>query len=294
MIVIMSVVASPPCVPWPGEGCELLKNATTSETVWLRNNMFHFDAPNVATLFDGGIAVPTVELALGVRMRFGWAASVPRSIFRSSVLPYANVNEARTDWRQLMTNTLTPVLAAVPNSTSLADVATLVNGKLWPALGGLTGRKTIVFQGDQTPLVFDSLSTILFGSASCTGISITLVDALRAAGVPARLVGTPAWHAKPSDGNHNWVEAWLGRDKGWRFIEGIPAGGGETFDNPCDKWFCDAQHFNGSGTQVFAATYGYGGSPGGGTHYPMAWDLKNLGVPGVDRSGYYDKTCSAC
>ena len=112
----------------------------------------------------------------------------------------------------------------------------------------------------------------------------------RAAGVPARLVGTPAWHGKPSDGNHNWVEAWLGPEAGWRFIEGAPAGGGESFDNPCDKWFCNAAHFNGSGTKVFAATYG----SGGGVFYPMAWDLKNTGVPGIDRSEHYDAVCTEC
>ena len=67
------------------------------------------------------------------------------------------------------------------------------------------------------------------------------VDALRSAGIPARLVGTPAWHGKVEDGNHNWVEVWLGNQIGWKFIEGAPAGAGETFENPCSMWFCTAQ-----------------------------------------------------
>ena len=83
---------------------------------------------------------------------------------------------------------------------------------------------------------------------------------------------------------------WLGASEGWRFIEGAPAGGGETFANPCDKWFCNAAKFNGSGTQVFAATFG----EHSGVHYPMAWELANKGVPGVDRSDYYDDVCSKC
>ena len=119
----------------------------------------------------------------------------------------ANVNEARTDWRQLFFDALTPTLKTVPNASSLEAVATLVNAKVWSVLGALTaGGKPIVFRSEQTPLIFDPLSTLLFGYASCTGISITLVDALRTAGVPARLAGTPAWHGKHSDGNHNWVE----------------------------------------------------------------------------------------
>ena len=48
-------------------------------------------------------------------------------------------------------------------------------------------REAIRFKSDQTPLVYDPLSTILFGYASCTGVSIAYVDALRTLGVPARL-----------------------------------------------------------------------------------------------------------
>ena len=156
-------------------------------------------------------------------------------------------------------------------------------------------REAIRFKSDQTPLVYDPLSTILFGYASCTGVSIAYVDALRTLGVPARLAGTPAWHGKPEAGNHNWVEVWLNATAGWRFIEAAPAGAGETFSDPCDKWFCNKAHFGG-GTRVFAAAfrreeYGEGRAA---THYPMAWDLDNKGVVGVDRSEYYASGCGAC
>ena len=173
-------------------------------------------------------------------------------------------------------------------------MALLINSKLWSTLGSQFSPRgaPITFKSEQTPLIYDPLSTVLFGSASCTGISITYVDALRSAGIPARLVGTPAWHGKVEDGNHNWVEVWLGNQIGWKFIEGAPAGAGETFENPCSMWFCNPSHFNKSGTQVFAATYGESGP--GSIHYPMAWDLDNTGVVGVDRSAYYNAVCSAC
>ena len=48
--------------------------------------------------------------------------------------------------------------------------------------------------------------------ASCTGLSILLIDACRAVGVPARFVGTPLW--SDGSGNHSWVEVW---DDGWHF-----------------------------------------------------------------------------
>jgi transglutaminase-like putative cysteine protease len=121
---------------------------------------------------------------------------------------------------------------------TISDVALLINSKLWsgnPVIG-----KTIVFNSSQTPLIYDPMSTLAFGYASCTGVSIFYVDALRSIGIPARIAGTPAWNSDYTNGNHNWLEVWTGETEGWQFIEAAPAGGGETFINPCDKWFCNS------------------------------------------------------
>ena len=66
-----------------------------------------------------------------------------------------------------------------------------------------TGRR----KADQSPS--ESMET---GLASCTGLSILLIDACRSVGVPARLVGTPMW--MNMRGNHTWLEVW---DDGWHF-----------------------------------------------------------------------------
>jgi hypothetical protein len=91
-------------------------------------------------------------------------------------------------------------------SKSVGDVAMFVNEHLWRLLNPKT---PIYFKAQQTPLLYDSMSAISFGFASCTGLSILYLDALRSVGVPARLVGTPAWHGKYKDGNHNWVPGWF-------------------------------------------------------------------------------------
>ena len=121
--------------------------------------------------------------------------------------------------------------------------------------------------------------------------------------------GTPAWNGNVSHGNHNWVEVWLGpseneEDGVWGFLEGRPAGGGETFTNPCDKWYCNPGHFappakNRSGvsdadgrTLVYAASLSW--DVPNATVYPMAWDPTNVYVHGVDRSDYYHTVCSKC
>ena len=56
------------------------------------------------------------------------------------------------------------------------------------------------------------------------GVSILLADALRSAGIPARVAGTPAWNGKTENGNHNWVEVYDHRSLTWHFIEATPAG----------------------------------------------------------------------
>ena len=274
-----------------------------------------------------------VNLSLTARQRFPWAASVPRDVWRDAVLPYASVNEARTDWRTLLTHLMTPLMKSLPKNSSLAEAAGAVNEFIWSAFMNITGRpnQRIRFRSEQTPMIFDPLSVVLYGYASCTGISILFIDALRVAGIPARLVGTPAWHNNPNDGNHNWVEVYLGNstsishvqeaqylalksssavstildrlasianvaDDGWAFIEGAPAGAGETVADPCDKWFCNRGRFGGSGTQVFAARFDRLSALGQDValHFPMSWDLANRGVRGENRTNFYTRVCSAC
>jgi len=296
---LVSSSCPPDTVPWPNEPCESVKTATAAANDFLRTNMFAFDQPNAPALFDDGIVVPTISLGLLSRQKFGWAARVPRDIFNEFVLPYANVDEARNDWRQFMWDMLSDAawVKGLSNDTDLQSVALELNSQLWKTLGAVTNKSAVVFKSEQTPLIYDPMSTILFGYASCTGISITYVDALRTLGIPARLAGTPAWHGKYADGNHNWLEIWLGEGEGegWHFIEGAPAGAGETLSNPCDKWFCNPEHMrwsDGIGTEVFAALYQ--AQTRSSTYYPMAWDLANHDVAGENRTAYYVEACGKC
>ena len=284
-------------VLWFGETCKPINDAVLEATAFLQENMPSFDKANNETLFNGGIVIPTVNISLLARNTYIWAAKVPKDIFYDYVLPYASVNEARTNWRQLIWDKLTPevnkyLLSIDANVNNLFElIARFVNSKMWKLLAP-KNVDSIAFKSSQTPLIYDPMSTMMFGYASCTGISILYIDALRTLGIPARLVGTPAWNGNVTSGNHNWVEVWLGDDEsaGWKFIEGMPAGGpGETFENPCDKWFCDNAHFNGYNTKVFAARFNHSE-----VYYPMAWDLKNVDIPGEDRSEYYQTHCENC
>ncbi|CAK9070226.1 TGc domain-containing protein [Durusdinium trenchii] len=279
-------------VPWPSEDgafhCEAFEEAWKRAEAFLNDNMPPWDLLNRGTL-QLGLLPATVTQALQVRQNFSWAAEVPEEIWLNYVLPYASVNEARTDWRRLLFEAL-KIDAA---KRSLAEVTQLVNEKLWSAVRNDT---TIVFKAQQTPLIYDTMSAIAFGYASCTGLSIMFLDALRSVGVPARLVGTPAWHGTFADGNHNWVEIWLGHGSGlfgeaWTFLEASPAGPGEHLLNPCDKWFCNPSHFDGK-TMSFAAKFDREKEKF--NYYPMAWDMENKDIPGVNRTDFYNSICSKC
>uniref|UniRef100_A0A7S2BQR0 Transglutaminase-like domain-containing protein n=1 Tax=Octactis speculum TaxID=3111310 RepID=A0A7S2BQR0_9STRA len=288
-------------IPYPPDECRPVLNATNDAIVFLSASLPPWDVVNAASLgfptagapdIDGlnyGILQPTVNLSLVNRAKLSWAADVPEAEFNDYVLPYASVNEARSNWRPLLRDALLDTVLA-GDALLTSDVVTAVNSFLWSD-AALSPNAPIVFKSSMTPLVYDPMSVLAFGYASCTGVSILFVDALRSVGVAARLVGTPAWNGVAANGNHNWVEVYDPENKSWGFIEAAPAGGGETLTDPCDKWFCNPSHVA-NGTQFFAARWDSEAAEG--TVYPMAWDLDNLNIPGVDRTDYYATACAAC
>ncbi len=143
-----------------------------------------------------------VALAYQARREVPWGADIPEDVFLDDVLPYANVDERRDAWRQEFHDLCMPLIKDCKTPT---QAAMRLNAELFKKLGVKysTARKA----PNQSPK--ESMAS---GKASCTGLSIVLVDACRAVAVPARLVGTPLWANK--SGNHTWVEIW---DQGWHF-----------------------------------------------------------------------------
>lgn len=294
----MTYACPPDHIPWPQDNgsapdCQSLEEATKEAQTFLESNMPPWDVENLETLREG-ILGPTLTVSLDARDDFPWAESVPKDIWQNYVLPYANVNEPRVDWWTLFSSKLPPLVQnPLFEAANISDVVLILNTQLWSVLR--PNRTEIHFKSEQTPLIYDPMSVITYGYASCTGVSIMLVDALRSVGVPARLAGTPAWNGNVSHGNHNWVEIWLGPGKGlhgeaWAFIESNPAGPGETLTNPCDKWFCNPAHFD-NNTQAFTPQFD---RKTNATIYPMAWDLENQNIPGVNRTAYYNALCQPC
>lgn len=142
-----------------------------------------------------------VRLAHEARQASPWKIS--DELFFNDVLPYANVDETREAWRRDMRERAQKI---VKDCTTPGEAAQLLNKELFRQVGVKYSTKRR--KANQSPS-----ESIEQGLASCTGLSILLVDACRSVNVPARLVGVPSWTTKR--GNHTWVEVW--DDGDWHF-----------------------------------------------------------------------------
>ena len=180
-----------------------------------------------------------------------WRDEVPHEVFLNNVLPHVSINERRDAWRKDFNKRFQPMIAELKTP---GEVAAALNNKIFPELKVKYSRKRR--RADQGP--FESIDS---GLASCTGLSILLIDACRSVGVPARFVGTPLWADR--SGNHSWVEVW---DDGWHFT-----GAAEPNGDDLDKaWFTgrastakrdDPKH------AIYAVSYRK--TP---TLFPLVWD----------------------
>ena len=222
--------------------------------------------PRDLTTLSARFLRENVSLAYEVSGQMPWAKKIPEEIFLNDVLPYASVSEDRDNWRQRLHDLCLPL---VKDCKTAAEAAQIINQKLFRQLNVKYSTKRRA--PDQGPL-----ETMQSGVATCTGLSILLVDACRAVGVPARVVGTPLWFNK--SGNHTWVEIW---DGDWHF-----AGAAEADPNGLDRgWFVHnasqavkdpPEH------SIYASSFRKTG-----LSFPLSWARGADYVPGVNVTDRY-------
>lgn len=250
---------------WP----ELLRRAEERHgALGQRAAMFLAEhAPARDAGLDVELLMEHLTLALEARVRFPWAASVPEDVFLNDVLPYAVLDETRERWRPKLLEVAAPLVA---EAKTVEEAAQALNRGLFNAVNVHynTGRK----QPNQSP--FESLAQT---RATCTGLTILLVDACRAVGVPARAAGVASWRDKR--GNHTWVEVFDGQR--WRFT------GADEFDAAG----LDRGWFTGDAAQAVAGNARYSVWASSwrptGAHFPLVWSRDDRTVPGVDVTERY-------
>lgn len=134
-------------------------------------------------------------LAFEAKAKAPWGGKIPEDIFINYVLPYSSIGEDVDDWRADFRSRFLPVIDGIHKS---GEAAHKINTVLWKMLDVVYSPKRD--KPDQSPY-----HSMRIKMASCTGLSILLIDACRSVGIPARFVGC-LWVNKP--GNHSWVEVW--------------------------------------------------------------------------------------
>ena len=230
---------------------EQIPEARREGLKFLLENMPDRDLQTLSTEF----LVDNITQAYDAFEQAPWHDRVPKEIFFNEILPYANITETRDEWRKMLREKCAPLVA---DCKTPGEAALRLNEKLYPLVKVKysTGRK----RADQSPA--ESMAS---GLASCTGLSILLVDACRAVGVPARLAGTPMWANR--SGNHTWVEIW---DGAWHFTgaaEPDPKGLDHTwFEHNASEARKDEREF-----AIYATSY-----KKTGLSFPLDW------APGVN------------
>jgi pimeloyl-ACP methyl ester carboxylesterase len=213
---------------------------------FLLENMPERDLKTLSASF----LLENLGLAYRAREDAPWGKSISTGIFLNDVLPYASVNEPRDNWRKRLNEIAAPL---VKDCKTPAEAAQRLNSKLF---GHLKVRySTQRRRPDQGP--FETMES---GMATCTGLSILLVDACRAVSVPARIAATPLWTNQR--GNHTWVEIW---DGDWHFT-----GAAEQDSKGLDRgWFVhDASQAIKDQPEhaIYASSF-----KKTGTRFPLAW-----------------------
>ncbi len=205
-----------------------------------------------------------VSCACRARAQFPWSRRLPDSIFLNEVLPYAVIDEVRDSWRADFYERFAPCVAGC---RTLREAAEAVNRAIVERVG--VEYNTQREKTNQSPA--ESMRQHM---ASCTGLSVLLVDALRSVGIPARFVGTPAWH--DDRGNHSWTEVWF--DGGWHFTE-------YYFTDFDRAWFL-ADAGQATVGERSHAIYAVSFRPTG-DWFPMVWSETSRSVHGVDVTRRY-------
>ncbi len=208
-----------------------------------------------------------VDYAYRARAAVPWGRSIPDEVFYDHVLPYASVNERRDPWRKEFYERF---IEEAKQCASPAEAMARLNVLAFKTFN-VSYHPSKRPKPDQSP--YESIAA---NYASCTGLSIMLVDACRAVCVPARFAGTARWTTVR--GNHSWVEVF---DREWLVIGACEPG------EPGKTWFMGrAAEADASDPlkRIYAVDWG-----AGDTHFPLVWKRESREARACDVTPFYTR-----
>lgn len=222
--------------------------------------------PSDKETLTAGFLTENLDLAMKARADFPWSKDVPEEIFINDVLPYAVFDEPRDPWRA---DFVVKATSVVKDAKTATEAAQILNRDFFKLIN--THYHTERKRNNQSPK-----ESIEQGKATCTGLSIILVDACRAVGIPARAAGTPMWWNK--SGNHTWVEIW---DMGWHFT------GADEYDaKGLNRGWFIGHASKARAKDPMQAIYATSWKRDGGI-FPLAWSPNSTSVGGVNVTERY-------
>ena len=241
---------------------ETVDEAHRADLIWM---LGHMPEGDLRTL-DSEFLLENIRLARESWMNAPWHDQVDEALYRDAILPYACVNEKRERWRIDLRDRIQSLIV---DCDTISEAATTLNRKLFPLVGVKysTGRR----KPDQSPS--ESMES---GLASCTGLTILLVDACRSVGIPARFTGTALW--SDESGNHSWAEIW---DDGWHFT-----GAAEPTGDELNKAWFTGRAAKATREDPRKAIYSvtWRRTP---IHFPMVWRPEDRSINAVDVTDRY-------
>lgn len=206
--------------------------------------------------------------AFKVRQEAPWRDQVSDTLFRDYILPFSCLDESRDSWRKEFYQTFSARAFACRTPS---EAAALLNKIVFQELD-------VVYHATKRPKPNQSpAESIAAKYASCTGLSIILADACRAAGIPARIVGCPLWTDR--SGNHNWVEFW---DDQWIFE------GASSSDPRGNNWVREkVKKATDSKVWAHSVIAAVRRPQGKDKFFQMVWSPMDQRIPAIPITGFY-------
>jgi hypothetical protein len=249
-----------------------LADAPTTQRSAMEWLVAHMPDVDLATL-DAAFLLAHVDAAYNAWKSAPWSARIDEDIFRDGILPYASVSETRELWFPALRERSRAIVDGI---TCPAQAAVRLNQRIFPEWKVQYSTKRR--RADQSPS-----ESIESGLASCTGLSILLVNACRSVGIPARFVGVPLWI--DGSGNHSWVEIWDGER--WRYTgAAVP-----TEDRLDEGWFSGraaGQNRDKPEHAIYAVTWRKTG-----IDFPMVFDASRPRARAIDVTDRYTAKSAA-
>ena len=128
------------------------------------------------TTLSSDFLLENLNLSYQVMDSVQWGKDIPNDVFLNYILPYVSLHERRDNWRADFKNKFLPLVKKLNTSS---EAILKLNSEIWDIVNVKYSTKRP--KADQSP--YESMDATL---ASCTGLSILLIDACRAVGIPSQ------------------------------------------------------------------------------------------------------------